>query len=171
MKLREHGSATSPASLRQGSMCARVLRLRCPCGSTLRHHTHKWAAALARPPHEGADRLRALACQFAPATMLVPVRLGLRHHCHSKLRRLSWRGGRDSELSARGTPFRTARRPAPSHRSFATSAAHQMPFAPAYAPFRSARRNIGDTLKVMLAALARFACRVEKMFRRGDPLR
>lgn len=63
--------------------------------------------------------------------------------------------GRDSELSARCTPFRTARRPAPCHRSCATSAAHQTPFAPAYASFRSTRRNIGDTPGMMLAALAR----------------
>ena len=39
--------------------------------------------------NDGADRLRALARQFAPATMLMLARLCLRQHCHAKHRRLS----------------------------------------------------------------------------------
>ncbi len=150
---REHGSpAVAGLTARAGS--ARECFVSC-----LRQHTRETAAALARPPHECADRL----CRSSRQSLRLRcscLRVWACAPCRVERHRLSWRGEPDSELSVRCTPFRTARRPAPSHRSCATSAAHQTPFAPAYAPFRSTRRNIGDTLKMMLAALARFACRV-----------
>jgi hypothetical protein len=100
--LREHGSVTSPASLRWSDVAPRVLRL-VPATSPVAVRGGAGATSA-----RCADRLRALACQFAPATMLMLARLCLRHHCHAKRRRRSWRVGRDSELSVRGTPLRCA---------------------------------------------------------------
>jgi hypothetical protein len=70
-----------------GHFSARVLRL---VPATAHSRGSGGAGATAA---RCADRLRALVWQFAPATMLVPARLCLRHHCHTKHRRLSWRGG------------------------------------------------------------------------------
>ena len=163
----------SPTSLRhqRGTSCARVLRL-VPATS----HSRDCGCAIATAADDGADRLRALACQFAPATLLVPARLGLRLPCHAKHRRLSCAG---LPVQARVTPsFQlTALRSAllaSGHRTDSREPLRAKDSGRAQAPLRlrSGRRNIGDTRTEILAALARWRVSSDwKCQQTSDPAR
>ena len=167
--LREHGTPW-PASLRQDSRCdssARVLRLWCPCGSTLRHHTRgdcgcaiataACGCRLRLPPTDcGLWRVSSLRlrCSFLCVWAFDCTATPNTADCLAQ----DWQGrGRDSEFSALFTPLRSAcvrLMKSAFHSSVQNSGRAQAPLR-----LRSGRRNIGDT-RVMLTAFARPAYRV-----------
>jgi len=115
--LREHGSVPPPASLR--GLVQRESASSRACDTTLARQRRRWRDRRTRAPTDCAVRrvsrsgYASRSCEAGPALSATSNRTD----CPGAV-------GRDSEISVRCTPFRTARRPAPSLRSFATSAAH-----------------------------------------------